>query len=69
MNNVMNYMLLLLTMLFKLSQINLLLFVTITPFSVENESDGSPLMFQSRTTVGFARKPAKEKSGVHGTVN
>ena len=47
----------------------LLLFVTITPFSVEKESDGSPLIFQSRTMVGFARKLAKEKSGVQGTFN
>lgn len=43
-----------------------LLFVTITPFSVEKASEGRPWMFQSLTTVGLARKLANEKSGVQG---
>jgi len=38
-----------------------------TPFSVEKESEGRPLIFQSRTIVGLARKLANEKSGVQGT--
>ena len=46
-----------------------LLFVTITPFSVEKASEGRPWMFQSLTAVGLARKVAKEKSGVHGMCN
>ena len=46
-----------------------LLLVTMTPFSVENASEGSPWMFQSLTAVGFARKLANEKSGVHGICN
>lgn len=43
-----------------------LLLVTITPFSVEKESEGRPLMFQSRTLAGSARKEAKENSGEEG---
>ena len=43
-----------------------LLVVTITPFSVENASEGSPWMFQSRTEVGFPKKLAKVKSGLQG---
>ena len=43
-----------------------LLLVTITPFSVEKESEGRPLMFQSRTLDGSARKEAKAKSGDEG---
>ena len=43
-----------------------LLLVTITPFSVEKESEGRPWMFQSRTLLGSARKEAKENSGEEG---
>lgn len=43
--------------------------VTITPFSVENASEGRPWMFQSRTAVGLARKTAKLKPGEHATSN
>lgn len=35
--------------------------VTITPFSVENESLGRPWMFQSRTALGSARNMEKSK--------
>lgn len=40
--------------------------VTITPFSVENASEGRPRMFHSLTAVGLDRKTAKLKPGVHG---
>lgn len=43
-----------------------LLVVTMTPFSVEKASEGSPWIFQSLTDVGLPKKVAKEKSGVHG---
>ncbi len=43
-----------------------LLVVTMTPFSVEKASEGSPWMFQSLTEVGLPRNVANEKSGVHG---
>ena len=45
---------------------HLLLLVTITPFSVEKASEGSPWMFQSLTDVGLPRNVAKEKFGVEG---
>jgi len=35
--------------------------VTITPFSVEKESEGRPWMFQSRTALGSARNMEKSK--------
>eukprot|EP00983_Pelagomonas_calceolata_P134867 1162101-Pelagomonas_calceolata.AAC.10 len=35
--------------------------VTMTPFSVEKESDGRPWMFQSRTALGSARNMEKSK--------
>ena len=35
--------------------------VTMTPFSVEKLSEGSPWMFQSRTFLGSARNSAKSK--------
>lgn len=40
--------------------------VTITPFSVEKESEGSPWMFQSLTVVALDRKTAKLNPGEHG---
>ena len=43
--------------------------VTITPFSVEKASEGRPWMFQSLTEVGFPKKVANEKSGVHGILS
>ena len=38
----------------------LLLLVTMTPFSVEKASEGSPWMFQSLTSVGLERNITKE---------
>ena len=38
----------------------LLLLVTMTPFSVENASDGRPCMFQSLTLVGLERNATNE---------
>lgn len=43
--------------------------VTITPFSVEKESEGRPWMFQSRTAVALERNTAKLNLGEHGTFN
>ena len=43
--------------------------VTITPFSVEKESEGRPWMFQSRTALGSARKRAKSKCSDAGMVS
>lgn len=43
--------------------------VTITPFSVEKESEGSPWMFQSLTVVGLDKNTAKLNPGVHGISN
>jgi len=49
--------------------LHLLLVVTMTPFSVEKASEGSPWMFQSLTMVGLARNVAKEKSGEQGMLS
>lgn len=38
--------------------INLLLLVTMTPFSVENASEGSPCIFHSLTAAGLPRNEA-----------
>ena len=46
-----------------------LLVVTITPFSVEKESEGKPWMFQFLTDVGFPRNAANEKLGQHGILS
>lgn len=43
--------------------------VTMTPFSVEKVSDGSPWMFQSLTAVGLDRNAAKLNPGEYGTCN
>lgn len=43
--------------------------VTITPFSVEKESEGSPWMFQSLTVVALDKNTAKLNPGVHGISN
>mmetsp|Transcript_5672 Transcript_5672/g.19275 ORF Transcript_5672/g.19275 Transcript_5672/m.19275 type:complete len:353 (+) Transcript_5672:2909-3967(+) len=40
--------------------------VTMTPFSVEKASAGSPWMFQSRTSLGLARKLAKSNTSLAG---
>ena len=53
----------------RLADTHLLLVVTMTPFSVEKASEGSPWMFQSLTTVGLARNVAKEKSGEQGMLS
>ena len=45
---------------------HLLLLVTSTPFSVENESAGRPWRFQSRTSPAFARNAENLKFGVDG---
>lgn len=46
-----------------------LLVVTMTPFSVENESEGRPWMFQSLTDVALAKNWENEKLGEQGMFN
>ena len=43
-----------------------LLVVTMTPFSVEKESEGRPWMFQSLTEVGLPKNSENEKLGEQG---